>query len=200
MAISMAEFEASNEVVLLRQAVSGSREAFGQLVRMHQAAVRWFLVRELRDPAAADDLAQEVFLAAYQNLAACRGKAGLRGWLLGIARNMAVQHVRGETRRRARERGPLATKMAQWRMEQLVQDSEEEEEYESMLLALRRCVELLPPESRRVVEEHYFQHQSAEAIAQQQGRTAGSVRMMLLRVRKALADCMRKKLKARTTS
>ena len=106
----MAEFEASNEVVLLHQAVSGSREAFGQLVRMHQAAVRWFLVREDRDPAAADDLAQEVFLAAYQNLAACRGKAGLRGWLLGIARNMAVQHVRGETRRRARERGPLATK------------------------------------------------------------------------------------------
>ena len=135
MAIPMAEFEASDEVVLLRQAASGSRDAFEQLVRMHQAAVRWFLVRGVRDPAAADDLAQEVFLAAYQNLAACRGEAGLRGWLLGIARNMAVQHVRGETRRRARERGPLATKMAQWRMEQLEQDSEEGQEHESELAA-----------------------------------------------------------------
>ena len=61
----MAEFEASDEVVLLRQAASGSREAFARLVRMHQAAVRWFLLRGLRDPAAADDLAQEVFLAAF---------------------------------------------------------------------------------------------------------------------------------------
>ena len=69
-----------------------------------------------------------------------------------------------------------------------------------MLAALRGCVELLPPESRRVVEEHYFQHQSAEAIARQQGRTAGSVRMMLLRVRKGVTGVMRKKLKARTTS
>ncbi len=190
----MAEFEASDEVVLLRQAASGSREAFAGLVRMHQAAVRWFLLRGLRDPAAADDLAQEVFLAAFQNLAKCRNEDGLRAWLLGIARNMAVQHVRGEARRRARERGPLATQLAQWRIEQLEQDPEAGLDYERKLAALRGCVGQLPPESRRVVEEHYFQRQSAEAIARQQGRTAGSVRMMLLRVRKALAECIRKKL------
>ena len=107
---------------------------------------------------------------------------------------MAVQHVRGEARRRARERGPLATQLAQWRIEQLEQDPEEGLEHERKLAALRGCVGQLPPESRRVVEEHYFQRQSAEAIARQQGRTAGSVRMMLLRVRKALAECIRKKL------
>jgi RNA polymerase sigma-70 factor (ECF subfamily) len=196
----MAEFEASEEVVLLRQAASGSREAFAELVRLHQAAVRWFLVRGLRDPAAADDLAQDVFLAAYQNLAKCRNEDGLRAWLLGIARNMARQHVRGESRRRARERGPLAAQMAQWRMERLEQNPDEELEYERKLAALRGCVQRLPPDSRRVVEEHYFQRQSAEAIAKQQGRTAGSVRMLLLRLRKALAECIRKKLEMKTTT
>jgi RNA polymerase sigma-70 factor (ECF subfamily) len=152
------------------------------------------LVRYLRDPATADDLAQEVFLAAFQNLSTCRSAAGLRGWLLGIARNLAVQHVRSETRRRARERGPLAAQLAQWRIEQLEQDPEDGREHERRLAALRGCVERLPPDSRRIVDEHYFRRQSAESIAQREGRSAGSVRMLLLRVRKTLADCMRKKL------
>ena len=95
----------AEEAVLLRQAAGGSREAFALLVRLHQAAVRWCLVRYVRDPATADDLAQEVFLAAYQNLATCRSAGSLRGWLLGIARNVAIQHVRSESRRRLRERG-----------------------------------------------------------------------------------------------
>ncbi len=195
----MAEFEASEEVVLLRQAASGSNEAFAQLVRMHQAAVRWYLLRGLRDPAAADDLAQEVFLVAYQNLATCRSEAGLRAWLLGIARNMAAQHIRGESRRRARERGPLAAQLAQWRLEQLENDPGEGIEHERKLAALRGCMQMLSSETRQAVEEHYFQKQSAEAIGRQRGRSAGSVRMMLLRVRKALAECIRKKLETQTT-
>jgi len=190
----MAAFEASDED-LLRAAAGGSEEAFGQLICLHQAAVRWFLVRYLRDAAAADDLAQDVFVAAYQNLPACQSAGNLRAWLLGIARNMAMQHVRGEVRRRARERGPLATQLAQWRIEQQEQDPEDGLEYERRLAALRGCLELLAPESRRAVEEHYFQHETVEAIARRQGRAAGTVRMMLLRVRKALGECIEKKLR-----
>jgi RNA polymerase sigma-70 factor (ECF subfamily) len=190
----MAATEASEEAILLRQVANGSKEAFTQLVRRHQAAVRWFLVRYLRDPATADDLAQEVFMAAYQNLSACRSIANVRAWLLGIARNMATQHVRSEVRRRARERSPLSVQLAQWRIERLEDDPEDVLEYERKLSALRACVEHLKGETHRVVVEHYFQRQTAESIAQRQGRAAGAVRMMLLRARKALAECIRKKL------
>src|SRR5208282_894698 len=168
----MTAFEENDEVVLLRQAAGGSREAFALLVRLHQEAVRWRLVRYLRDQATADDLAQEVFLVAYRDLATCRSADSLRGWLLGIARNMAIEHIRSEARRRLREKGPLATQLAQWRIEQLEQDPEEGLEHEQKLETLRNCVEKLPPESRQVVEEHYFQRQSVESIAQRQGRGA----------------------------
>jgi RNA polymerase sigma-70 factor (ECF subfamily) len=190
----MAAFEASEEAGLLRQAVAGSQEAFAMLVRLHQAAVRWCLVRYVRDPATADDLAQEVFLAAYRNLAKCRSADSLRGWLLGIARNMAIQHVRGEARRRLRERGSLSIQLAQWRIEHLEQDPEDGRDHERQFETLRHCVEHLAPESRRVVEEHYFHRQTVESIAQRQGRGAGAVRMMLLRIRKTLGECIRKNL------
>jgi RNA polymerase sigma-70 factor (ECF subfamily) len=193
----MAAFDASDEVELVRQAAAGSREAFAQLVGIHQAAVRWCLVRYVRDPATADDLAQEVFLAAYRNLATCRAPANLRGWLLGIARNLAMQHVRAEARRRLKEQGPLAAQMAQWRIEQLEQAPGEDLEHERKFETLRHCVEHLAPESRRVVEEHYFHRQTVESIAQRQGRGAGAVRMMLLRIRKALGDCIHTNLNHR---
>ena len=166
----MAAFEETEEAVLLRQAAGGSPEAYALLVRLHQAAVRWCLVRYVRNPATADDLAQEVFLAAHQNMAQCQSAGSLRGWLLGIARNMAIQHIRSESRRRRRERGPLATQLAQWRIEQLAQDPEDSLDHEWKLETLRHCVERLAPESRRVLEEHYFRRQTAESIAQRQGR------------------------------
>lgn len=193
----MAVFDASDEAELIRQAAAGSREAFAALLRLHQAAVRWCLVRWVRDPATADDLAQEVFLAAYKNLAACRSADSLRSWLLGIARNMAIQHARTEARRRQKEQGPLAIQLAEWRIEQLQQQPGNDREYEAQFHTLRQCVQQLAPESRRVVEEHYFHRQTVQSIAQRQGRGAGAVRMMLLRIRKTLGECLRKNLRNR---
>ena len=64
------------------------REAFGELVRRHQSAVRNFL-RHLTqgDAALADDLAQDTFLQAYRSLRRFRGNASFSTWLLGIAHN-----------------------------------------------------------------------------------------------------------------
>lgn len=158
---------------LVGQALAGSKEAFARLVRAHQAAVRWYLVRCLRDAAAADDLAQEVFLCAYQNLASCRSMGNLRGWLLGIARNMALQHVRSEVRRRRKERGLLSSRLSEWRIEKWAAEPGHDEDQERTFEALRQCIESLAPESRRVVEDHYFHRQTAESIAKKQARARG---------------------------
>ena len=132
---------------------------------------------------------------AYQNLATFRSAGSLRGWLIGIARNMAIQHVRTEVRRRRKERGPLSARLSQWRIEQLAQDPGDGEDQERTFEALQACIEQLAPESRRVVDEHYFQRRTMESIAQRQGRGAGAVRMMLLRIRQALGECIRNKLR-----
>lgn len=79
------------------------REAFGELVRRHQSAVRNFLRHLTRgDAALADDLAQETFLQAHRSLRRFRGEAGFSTWLLGIAHN----HWRN-ARRKQRDHAPL---------------------------------------------------------------------------------------------
>lgn len=69
-------------------------EEFDALVRRHQRRVHRFLLMLLRDADEADNLTQECFLRAYQNLASFRGESSLETWLLRIAANLARDHAR----------------------------------------------------------------------------------------------------------
>jgi len=80
-----------------------SREAFAPLVEAHQQAVRAFLRRLCGDPAEADDLAQEVFIAAWTSLDSFRRDADFRLWLYGIAYRKFQASRRAARRRRKRE-------------------------------------------------------------------------------------------------
>ncbi len=80
----------------------GSPGAFREIVARHQQAVRNFLRRTLDDPADADDLAQETFLAAWASLGRFRGQASLRSWLCAIAWKKRLTFAR--SRRRAANR------------------------------------------------------------------------------------------------
>jgi RNA polymerase sigma-70 factor, ECF subfamily len=69
-------------------------EEFGAIVRRHQRRVHRFLLMLLRDPDDADNLTQECFLRAYQNISSFRGESSLETWLLRIAANLARDHAR----------------------------------------------------------------------------------------------------------
>ena len=62
-----------------------SRGAFAPLIEAHQREVRAFLRRLCGDPAEADDLAQDSFIAAWTSLGRFRRGADFRLWLYGIA-------------------------------------------------------------------------------------------------------------------
>jgi len=81
----------------------GSREAFNSLIDRHQRAVRGFLRRLMSSAADADDIAQETFLAAWQEIQGYRGAATLRSWLCAIAWRKAQRAQRAWVRRLTRE-------------------------------------------------------------------------------------------------
>jgi RNA polymerase sigma-70 factor, ECF subfamily len=62
------------------------------------------------------------------------------------------------------------------------------------LAALRECLQRLPPASGEIVRDHYFDNHTAEEIAGRQGKRGGAVRMLLLRIRRGLAECVRRRL------
>jgi len=77
---------------LIRRSRSGDREAFGQLVSRYQVPVYRVVRGILAEAAESEDVAQEVFLKAYANLAKFRGESGFFTWLYRIAVNEALRH------------------------------------------------------------------------------------------------------------
>lgn len=84
--------------LLIARVAAGERDAFRGLVEAHRDAVYRFALRMTREPAAAEDVLQETFLAAYRSAASFRADGQVRSWLLSIARNAALA-----ARRRRRE-------------------------------------------------------------------------------------------------
>jgi RNA polymerase sigma-70 factor (ECF subfamily) len=190
--IATMEFVESS--TLVEQARNGSQSAYTELVRLYQANVRSFLARFLRQTEGVDDLAQEVFLAAYRQLDNYQGSASFQAWLIGIARNKALTYLRGEIRRRRRNKQMFDEAVVQWQANRLNDELTEYEEHELSIAALRGCIETLPAASKSVVELYYFQEQAAEEIAKSLNKNSGAVRMMLLRIRRALGKCVAGKL------
>lgn len=81
-----------------RLAAAGDRAAFGALVGRHGAGVRGLLRRMGADHAAADDLAQDAFLAAYERIGDFRGEGAFAGWINRIAARLYIRRVRSRLR------------------------------------------------------------------------------------------------------
>ncbi|MGC8659472.1 MAG: sigma-70 family RNA polymerase sigma factor [Desulfomonilaceae bacterium] len=72
---------------LVRRCAGGDREAFNDLVLKYQKKVFSVAYRFVGDAEEANDLAQEIFTAAYQNLKSFRGDSKFSTWLFQIATN-----------------------------------------------------------------------------------------------------------------
>ena len=68
-------------------------DAFGELIRRHQAFVFGAALRVTRDASLAEEVAQETFFRAYRSLNTFRGESKLRTWLYRIATNLAIDLV-----------------------------------------------------------------------------------------------------------
>jgi RNA polymerase sigma-70 factor (ECF subfamily) len=80
-------------------AAAGDPAAQVALIRATQADV-WRLAAVLVDRDTADDLTQETYLRALKALPGFEGRAGVRTWLLSIARRTCADHLRATVRRR----------------------------------------------------------------------------------------------------
>ena len=84
--------------LVARVVSSQDTRAFGELIRRHQSHVRNFLRKLSGDMSAADDLAQDCFMRAWDKLHTYSGSGSFIGWLLKIAYTTFLQSRRKSKR------------------------------------------------------------------------------------------------------
>lgn len=89
-----APLEGVGDPVLARRAGDGDMRAFATLVRRHEPVIRVYARRILGSSADVDDVAQDTFLTAWQQLPGLEDTTRIRGWLLTIASRKAIDRVR----------------------------------------------------------------------------------------------------------
>ena len=69
---------------------AGDRDAFGRIVERYQSLICALAYSRTGNLAGSQDVAQETFVTAWRQIGELREPAKLRGWLCGIARNLAA--------------------------------------------------------------------------------------------------------------
>ena len=87
------------ERALVERCRRGDLGAFEELYRAHAGRLFSLTCRMVGNPADAEDLLQEVFLAAHRKLDSFRGESALGTWLYRLAANLCLDYLRSRAAR-----------------------------------------------------------------------------------------------------
>lgn len=88
-----------DDLALVERCRQGELGAFEEIYRAHSRRLYGVAVRMLGNPADADDMLQEIFLAAHRKLDSFRGESALGTWLYRLAVNLCLDYLRSRTGR-----------------------------------------------------------------------------------------------------
>src|SRR5437879_6202817 len=99
-AAAAASANGSRDAALLRQAQSGDRAAYGQIVVAYRDRLYNAILRVVGDPDEAAEISQEAFTRGLMKIDSFRGEASAYTWLFRIAMNLAISQLRKVQRHR----------------------------------------------------------------------------------------------------
>ena len=168
------------------------RQAAAQLLGRYRTRVYAWCMRHVRDQDLALDLAQDILLAAYRNLASYRGQAPFAGWLWAIARNRCLNELRRPNLLGDDDVDLESIPATDGRPDELLEDRLAEE----ALLALIR--ESLEPLEQQALRLRCFERMPVDAITRALGiREATGARTVLQRARRKLRTALLRQTQAR---
>lgn len=173
---------------LVERVQKGDKGAFDLLVLKYQHKIVNLIMRYVRDPELALDIAQEAFIKAYRALPRFRGDSAFYTWMYRIAVNTAKNHLAAQRRRpmdveldlQDPEQYELHAKLKETDTPEGVTLSNELQE------TVERAIAALPEDLRTAIVLRELEGMSYEEIAQTMECPVGTVRSRIFRARDAI--------------
>jgi RNA polymerase sigma-70 factor (ECF subfamily) len=163
-----------------------------QLFVRHQPRIKGFILALLPDFAAAEDVLQETFLVVQRKSADFDPGTNFLAWTFRIARFQVMKAQTAHQRHAERLSDAVLESLA---------DSAPVEPWDDQRLALLpHCLDKLAPQARRIVDLFYRDEHKPQEIAQRLSWTPAAVSVALSRARRALRECIERRLASQTPS
>jgi len=179
---------------LLTGARDGDAGAAMELISRYEAEVRAFAAVVSPRPDLADDVAQEAFLECLRSAGRYDPSKDFRLWIRGIVRNVAYRAWQRLQREHKTTRDGLAAYIDE--VASRDEGAERIETKRESISALQECIDGLPDRSREIVTLRYALEVRCAEIASKVGSSLAAVKMALLRIRRALRECVDNRLQA----
>ena len=185
-----------SDAILMQRIVARDQEAFAILFARYQVQVIESLRWVTRDPVAADDLTQEVFLRVWNRADQWSGQGSFRGWLFRIARNLSLNQLRSQSRRREQplempslydeeeEERPVPG----WMIDRAALGPDVQLERAEQRRILQALIDALPEEKREIFQMVYEDEVTLREVAERLAIPEGTVKSRLFHTRKQLAE------------
>ncbi len=171
---------------------AGDQSAFDYLVQKYRRPLVSFMYRMARNTAAAEDLAQEVFLRVYRSRQTYEASAKFTTWLYRIATNLAVNHARDTRHERPEVTVSLDEPDEETGTTLDVADgavtAEESLVRRERTLAIRAKVEALPERQKLAVIMHKYQQMDYKQIAEVLKLSESATKSLLFRAYETLRE------------
>ena len=182
--------EREDDVQLIHAVLSGDDSAFNTLVAKYEKSVHALAWRKIGDFHYAEEITQDTFLRAYQNLSTLRNPSQFLGWLYVIANRLCLHWLRKEKpakQLQSLEDTPMeeVEKSAYTRY---VLEERETEATEHRFEIVKKLLEKLPEGERTVMTLHYLGEVTAKEISKFLGVSVEAIWARLHRARKRLQD------------
>lgn len=156
-------------------------EAEWQVIR---PTIAGYLFARLGDHQIADDLEQEIAVAAWEGRHRVASDRSFAAWVMGIARHKVIDHFRHH----GSGSWELLPTDATSDLETLA--LAEAERQQRRVQALRRCLAALPATQRDLIEAYYLEEQRTDRLARRLSLSLANVKVRLHRIRQALRRCI----------
>ena len=165
---------------------------FDRILKVTHGEVRAYLASLGVPLDCVDDLAQEVYLAWFHAPEQRPAEVVPVRWLKGIARRMALNFFRTSKRREDKRLAVVAELLATESLEVLVPVNQPAE------AALEHCLGEVSEKNLAVLRLRYEEELPSHLVGERLGMTAEAVRILLMRLRAALRDCITNRLRNET--
>lgn len=181
--------------VLVKRAIGGDEQAYKELVEKYQRALYFHTLKMIKDKEQVNDLVQETFVKAFDNLNTYSTNYAFSTWLYRIATNHTIDYLRKKKLKTLSIDEPVKTRDGDMQM-QLEDDTAETDRNiirKQRQHIVQDAIEGLPRKYRKVIEMRHMEEKSYQEIADVLDLPLGTVKAHIFRARELLYKALKDK-------
>ncbi|MEL7834725.1 sigma-70 family RNA polymerase sigma factor [Fodinibius sp. Rm-B-1B1-1] len=181
--------------VLVKKAKGGDEKAYKKLVDKYERALYFHILKMVKDREQVEDLVQEAFVKAFDNLNTYSNSYAFSTWLYRIATNNTIDYLRKKKLKTLSIDKPMKTKDGEMEMQLPDESASTDRDIikKQRKQIVQNAIDDLPEKYRKVIELRHMEEKSYQEIAKVLDKPLGTVKAHIFRARELLYKTLKDK-------